>query len=562
MGVNTAERLARAERALERAQTLLDGVWRWLATHCMENGKLSAKHLDEHQLGSYEAAVSAAEVGAARFMLDYAKKVQGERAAQATIEADLALVSAAEAIGQLRARLLIRPAEYGLEAAAVVDGLGSDTQALCEQVLGGEALAALGARVLELEGGTGLSLLDEDHEMMRETFKQFANDVVMPRAEEIHRHDMTLPDDLLDQVKELGCFGISIPERYGGFQPDDSEDTLSMCVVTEELSRGSLGAAGSLITRPEILARALMAGGTDQQKDHWLPKLAAGEPLCAVGVTEPDYGSDVAAMKFKATRAQGGGWLLNGTKSWLTFAGKAGLLLVLARTDADSSKGHRGLSIFMVEKPAFDGHDFEHVQEGGGTISGRAIATIGYRGMHSYECFFDNYLVPDEALLGGEAGLGKGFYFIMAGFAGGRIQTAARAVGVMQAAFERGVTYSGERKVFGRPIADYQLTQVKLARMAAALASVRRFTYGVARLMDAGEGSVEASMVKLHAGRAAEWLTREAMQIHGGMGYAEETPVSRYFVDARVLSIFEGAEETLALKVVARSLIDRAAKSA
>ncbi|MBW2735474.1 MAG: acyl-CoA dehydrogenase family protein [Deltaproteobacteria bacterium] len=552
----------RAETALTGAQALLDGIWGWLATRCWDKGRLSAGRLDEHQLVSYEGALSAAEVAAARFMIDYAREVQREQPARSTVETDLALVSTAEAITHLQARLLARPADYGLDAATVLGALGSDAQAFCHEVLAAQALARVGANVAALEGRTGLSLLDEDHAMMRDTFRQFANDVVMPRAEDIHRQDLTLPDDLIDQLKELGCFGISIPERYGGFQPDEAEDTLSMCVVTEELSRGSLGAAGSLITRPEILARALMAGGTDEQKNHWLPKLAAGDPLCAVGVTEPDYGSDVAAMRFKATRAPSGGWLLNGTKSWLTFAGKAGVLLILARTDADSSKGHRGLSVFLVEKPAFDGHDFEHVQEQGGTISGRSIATIGYRGMHSYECFFDNYVVPDEALLGGDAGLGRGFYTIMAGFAGGRIQTAARAVGVMQAAFERAVIYAGERKVFGLPIAETQLTQIKLATMAAALASVRRFTYGVARLMDVGEGSVEASMVKLHAGRAAEYLTREAMQIHGGMGYAEETSVSRYFVDARVLSIFEGAEEILALKVIARSLVERAGKAA
>jgi len=207
--------------------------------------------------------------------------------------------------------------------------------------------------------------------------------------------------------------------------------------------------------------------------------------------------------------------------------------------------------MFLVEKPSSNGHEFQHKQEGGGVITGKAISTIGYRGMHSYDVFFDNYFVPEENLLGGPDGEGKGFYFTMAGFAGGRIQTAARAVGLMQAAFERAVSYADERQVFGNSINKYQLTQVKLARLAAYLLASRQFTYSVGRLMDEGKGE------KFFTCKTAEWVTREAQQIHGGMGYAEEMPVSRYFLDARVLSIFEGVEEILALKVIARALIDR-----
>ena len=330
-----------------------------------------------------------------------------------------------------------------------------------------------------------------------------------------------------------------------------------MIVVTEELSRGSIGAAGSLITRPEILARALLKGGTEEQKQYWLPQLAVGDPLCAVAVTEPNYGSDVAGVRLKATATEGG-WLLNGAKTWCTFGGKAGLLLVLARTNPDMTLGHRGLSMFLVEKPSSDDHHFEVSPETGGKLTGRAIATIGYRGMHSFELFFDDLYVPEQNMLGGAGGEGKGFYYAMAGFSGGRIQTAARAVGVMRAAFEKSISYSKDRVVFGKSIAQYQLTQVKLARMASLVLACRQITYEVAHLMDSGAGDMEASAAKLFAGRAAEWLTREALQIHGGMGYAEETPVSRYFADARVLSIFEGAEETLALKVIGRSLVENA----
>ena len=345
--------------------------------------------------------------------------------------------------------------------------------------------------------------------------------------------------------------------QYGGLQPDDSEDNLGMIVVTEELTRGSLGAAGSLITRPEIMARALLAGGTAEQKEYWLPRLAEANPLNAIAVTEPNYGSDVAAMKFKATRTEGG-WILSGEKTWCTFAGRAGVLLTLARTNPDPSAGHKGLSMFLVEKPSFPGHEFSYQQPEGGTLTGKAIPTIGYRGMHSFTVFFDNFFVPDSHVLGGEEGINKGFYFTMAGFSGGRIQTAARATGLMQAAFERALSYAQERVVFGKPIADYQLTLTKIARMAMTLMVARQFTYHVARLMDQGKGQMEASLVKLYACKASEWFCREAMQIHGGMGYAEESAVSRYYIDARVLSIFEGAEETLALKVIAKSLVDKA----
>jgi (2S)-methylsuccinyl-CoA dehydrogenase len=379
----------------------------------------------------------------------------------------------------------------------------------------------------------------------------------MPLAEQIHRFDEDIPDSILQGAAELGCFGTCIPERFGGLQPDDHSDSLSMIVVTEELSRGSLGAAGSLITRPEIAARALLSGGSEQQQQKWLPLLAAGKTLCAISITEPNTGSDVAAVSLKATKTING-WLLNGSKTWCTFAGKSELLVVLARSSKDTSLGYKGLSLFLVEKPSFIGHNFKHAQEDGGSVTGKAIATIGYRGMHSYDLFFEDFFVPSENLVGEEAGEGRGFYFTMAGFAGGRIQTAARATGVMQAAFESALSYAKSRKVFGSAIADFQLTQVKLARLLATLTAARQFSYAVAELMDDGAGQMEASLVKLFSCRAAEMLSREALQIHGGMGYAEESAVSRLFVDARVLSIFEGAEEVLAIKVVARELIEEA----
>jgi len=294
-------------------------------------------------------------------------------------------------------------------------------------------------------------------------------------------------------------------------------------------------------------------GGTEEQRKTWLPRLASGETLVAVAVTEPDHGSDVANLTVSATESDGG-WLINGVKTWCTFAGRANVLMLLARTNPDRSETHRGLSLFIVQKPVGEGEGFEFTDEHGGKMEGRPIDTIGYRGMHSYEIALDGWWVPEDHLVGGREGLGRGFYLTMEGFENGRLQTAARAVGVMQAALDAAVAYAGERKVFGRAVADYQLTQVKLARMASATQVARQSAYRVAKLMAKGEGTLEVAMLKAYVCRAAEWVTREAMQIHGGMGYAEEFPVSRYFVDARVLSIFEGADETLALKLIARKL--------
>ena len=535
---------------------LLDTAAASLRAACAEGDKVSAARLDARQLVSYELAVSWSEATAAGFLLDHAKRLLQD--APDPFVTQLAALFCAETVTGIAARLRARPSDYGLEADAIDAATGSaDALAFIDAQLGAANIENLGEQVLARGADLGSDLLDEDHGMMRDTFRRFADDVVVPLAEKVHREDLDIPDEILEPLKEMGLFGLSIPESYGGLQANDEEDTLGMIVVTEELSRGSLGAAGSLITRPEILARALLKGGTEDQKKYWLPRLATGEPLCAVAVTEPGYGSDVAGVRLKATPVEGG-WVLDGAKTWCTFGGRAGVLMVLARTDTDMSLAHRGLSMFLVEKPDSAGHSFEVNQDDGGKLSGRAIATLGYRGMHSFELFFDGFFVPQENMLGGADGEGKGFYYAMAGFAGGRIQTAARAVGVMRAAFERAATYAGERVVFGRPIGEYQLTRVKLARMGALILACRQLTYSVARMMDEGAGDMEASAAKLFAGRAAEWLTREALQIHGGMGYAEETPVSRYCADARVLSIFEGAEETLALKVIARALLENA----
>jgi (2S)-methylsuccinyl-CoA dehydrogenase len=387
-----------------------------------------------------------------------------------------------------------------------------------------------------------------EHRLLRATLRDFAARRITPRAQQIHRRDEDVPDDIIAGVAELGLFGLSIPETYGG-SLTGSPDHLAMLIGTEEMAAGSLAAGGSLMTRPEILVRALLSGGSEEQKQRWLPGIASGEKLVAVAVTEPDYGSDVAAIQCRATRLADGGWTVNGAKLWCTFAGRAHLVMLLCRTGSEPD--HRGLSVFVLEKPSHLGHDFEHRQDGGGVLRGRAIPTLGYRGLHTFELVFDDYRLPEAALVGEE---GKGFYLQMEGFATGRLQTAARAVGVMHAAVRDTLAYTAQRKVFGKPVAEHELARQLIGRMGVRLHASRRLSYAAAELSDAGEGQVEASLAKLYASRMAEYVTRDAMQLFGGMGYGEETDVSRYFADARVLAIFEGSEEVLALRVIGKAL--------
>lgn len=549
------DQLGQAETCIGLIRTEVDAAFVHLNRTCTQEGRLSPSLLDRNQKLSYELAFCVAELEASKVMLSYAQAT----GAQDDLCGPVALAFCAENLRTVWQRLLNHALEAGLNTSHLLDLMNAEPLDKFLVAHGGVAnYEAIGAAMLERGNQRLPSGLAQEKDLVQSSFARFAEDVVMPQAEHIHRFDTDIPDALIDAAAGMGCFGSCIPERFGGLMPDDHNDSLSMLVVTEELSRGSLGAAGSLITRPEIAARAILHGGTQAQKEAYLPKFAAGEKLVAISITEPDYGSDVAGLTLKATPTEGG-WLLNGAKTWCTFAGKADVLVVIARTHPDKNSkehgGHRGLSMFLVDKPRFEGHEFRHTEAQGGTVTGRAIPTIGYRGMHSFDLSFEDYFVAEDAMVGGKEGAGQGFYLTMAGLSGGRIQTAARASGVMQAAVERALSYAQDRKVFGAPVGDYQLTQVKLGRMLAALTASRQFSYAVARMMDDGGGKMEASLVKLYSCRAAEWVTREAMQIHGGMGYAEESDVSRYFVDARVLSIFEGAEETLALKVIARDLV-------
>lgn len=542
-------------RLLVQLRSAVEQAASELAQRCMKNGKLDAARLDDEQVPSFELAWANAELLAAERALAALDAASGE------LDRRLILIFAVEAVSLVRDRLEALVAELELSDAAIVAVTGDKAfRGLQRAVLGGAALHETARLLAQDPSALAQVPVSEELSLIRDQFVRFGADAVAPLAEKIHRHDLIVPEALLQPLREMGVFGLSIPEAYGGSAPGDVEDNLTMIVVTEALSQASLAAAGSLITRPEILSRALLTGGTEAQKQHWLPRIAAGDPLCGIAITEPDYGSDVASLNLRGSKTEGG-WLLNGAKTWCTFAGKAGVLMVVTRTNPDRSLGYKGLSLLLAEKPSYDGRDFDYQQDGGGRLLGRAIPTIGYRGMHSFDLSFENFFVPDANVIGEEKGLGQGFYYTMAGMMGGRMQTAARASGVMRAALLAGLRYAEERKVFGAPLLNYPLTGAKLAKMAARYTASRYLTYAVGTLLNEGGGRMEASLVKLFACRSAELVTREMLQIHGGMGYAEEMAVSRYFVDARVLSIFEGAEETLALKVVARSLLEAALKA-
>jgi (2S)-methylsuccinyl-CoA dehydrogenase len=539
----TTPALTTAATALALASEIVSG-----AASRLKKLSDDGRNLDDHQIFAYDLAHATAGTHTAAAALRYG--------AHGPIEARLATAFVGDVVADLVGRTAGREELWGVEP-----GWHGEIAGFLEDARDPELLSALAET-------PGPSHLEEDFELVQASFRRFASEQIAPRAEHIHRANDDIAEEIIDGLAAMGGFGLSVPEAYGGFATGGEHDYLGMVVATEELSHASLGAGGSLVTRPEILTRAIVNGGTEEQKRNLLPRIATGELMVAVAVTEPDFGSDVAGVSVTATPAHGGGWLVNGVKTWCTFAARADVLMLLARTDRDRSKGHRGLSLFVVEKPRTDATGFSLSQppdDSGrppglpcGRLEGRPIDTIGYRGMHSYELAFENWWVPGESLIGGADGEGRGFYLQMQGFENGRLQTAARAIGLMQAAYETALQYARQRIVFGKPIVEYQLTRVKLGRMAAMIQASRQFAYEVAAMMARGEGSTEASMVKAYVCRAAEWVSREAMQIHGGMGYAEEFPVSRLFVDARVLSIFEGADETLCLKVIARRLVEQA----
>lgn len=534
-------------RAVRVHREALRTIGESLARKAQIQGEITPGALNVVQVQAMEMARFLADNAASEALVGY-----GEKEQTGDFERQLIILQISQSIIRLAQHMQFEYAGYGFHSTAPLEELFEMANHL-RLHNHSAAWTHLGEMILGRERElSGTPALESTHVEFQHMFAAFSDEVIAPLAERTHREDRIIPDSVLKQLADLGVFGISIPEEYGGILSDH----ITMIIATEELSRGSLGAGGSVLTRPEICAKALLAGGSEEQKSYWLPKIASGEKMVCVAVTEPNTGSDVSAVAVTAEKVEGG-YRINGEKTWVTFAGRADVFCLLARTGSPES-GHKGLSLFLVEKSydpqSHNEYHFKHTQASGGIVEGRAIPTIGYRGMHSFSVSFENYFVPEQNRIGEE---GRGFYLQMQGFAGGRIQTAARAIGVMEAAFRTAVAYTKSRKLFGQYLADFTLTKHKLAQMAVRIQSNRQLAYRVAHLMDASKGGTEASLVKLLACKDAEWVTREAMQLHGGMGYSEEYPVSRYFLDARVLSIFEGSEEVLALQVITRPFLQQ-----
>jgi (2S)-methylsuccinyl-CoA dehydrogenase len=534
-------------RIIDASRTALDAALA-AGRRLTEGGK----SIDDHQVHAERLAYAATEVAAAEALAAYAAGV-----GDATTDT-MAAAFAADVADRLRGRIEGHLEDFGVSDGVLAKSLGdAEVQKAIRAGQHEARLRDVGREMVRTRAANNAPI-DEMAQMARDSARAFARKEVAPLAEKIHRHDDLVPETIISKMSELGYFGMSVPEEYGG----QGMGNLVMVVITEELSAASLAGAGSLITRPEILTKALLNGGTEAQKKQWLPSIAAGELMCGISVTEPDTGSDVAAVRCRAERGEQGGkagWFISGAKAWCTFAGRANVLALLARTNPDPKAGAKGLSLFIVPKDSFPGHEFEMKQPGGGVLHGKADPTPGYRGMHSFTLAFERYFVPAENLVGEAQGEGRGFYLQMQGFAAGRLQTGGRATGLAQAALETTAGYAGERKQFGRPIGDYQLTQFKLGRMATQVAAARQISYAAARAMDEDEGgpsaTLQAAMAKLLSSDIAVAVTQEGQLIHGGWGYAEEFAISRHVVDALVLPIFEGVKPILELKVIARALL-------
>lgn len=442
---------------------------------------------------------------------------------------------------------VIRPHELGIVAEAdalfatpVVQQLIIDGKTPAVMAAAAECLPdALSRNTVEETG------LDETMSMVREQFSKYASDKIKPHAHEWHLKNEYIPMEVVNEMAELGVFGLTIPEEFGGF----GMGKIAMCVVSEELSRGYIG-TGSLGTRSEIAAELILIGGTDDQKTHWLPQIASGEILPTAVFTEPNTGSDLGSLRTRAVKSDDGShYSVTGNKTWITHPVRADLMTLLARTDP-ATNNFSGLSMLLAEKPRGT-DDAPFPAEG---MTGGEIEVLGYRGMKEYEIGFDDFKVKSENLLGGVEG--QGFKHLMATFESARIQTAARAIGVAQNAFETGLQYALDRNQFGKQIFDFPRVSNKLVMMAAELVGVRQLTYFSARQKDGGKRcDLEAGMAKLLAARIAWAAADNALQIHGGNGFALEYPISRILQDARILNIFEGAGEVQAM-VIARRLIE------
>jgi (2S)-methylsuccinyl-CoA dehydrogenase len=540
---------ATLHQAVQAAEALLADAQRAVAQRVMNDGRAIARTFDREQRATHGLAWLATYVEALRQLAAYAERLAAD-GNFGEVEQLLVHIGAGEYLAQILGGIpmsqneIVRLADLGLAPSAVAARV---TPAV-ERLIAAGNTAPRRARLAELmrqrpEATVGTCGLDETLDSIREEMRKFADGQVVPHAQQWHLRNHYIPLDVIAQMSELGVFSLTIPEDYGGMGLGKE----SMCVVSEELARGYIG-VGSLGTRSEIAAELILGSGTEEQKRKWLPKIASGEVLPTAVFTEPNTGSDLASLKTRAVR-NGDTYKVYGNKTWITHPVRADLMTLLVRTN-QSEKGYRGLSMLLAEKPR--GTDADPFPARG--MSGTEIEVLGYRGMKEYEIAFDGFAVKAENLLGGVEGLG--FKQLMATFESARIQTAARAVGVAQAALEEALGYATTRVQFGEPIANFPRVADKLALMAAEIMMARQLTYYAARQKDSGRRcDLEAGMAKLLAARVAWAAADNAVQIHGGNGFALEFPVSRLLCDARILSIFEGAAEIQA-NVIARRLLD------
>ena len=512
-------------------------------------GQPAARLMDREQRATHGLAWLATYVEAVRQLTAYAERMQ-DSGLLTEIEELIVRIGLGEYLAQIRGGIpisqgeIVRPADLGLSAAAVAARMTSEVEALIATGNTAQNRARLVELICFSHGATvGACGLDDTLESIREEMRKFADSEVIEHAQGWHRTNSYIPIEIISQMAELGVFGLTIPEEFGGMGLGKE----SMCVVSEELSRGYIG-VGSLGTRSEIAAELILGGGTEEQKRHWLPKLASGEVLPTAVFTEPNTGSDLASLKTRAARS-GDVYKVHGNKTWITHPVRADLMTLLVRTNP-AEKGYRGLSMLLAEKPRGD----DKIPFPVAGMTGTEIEVLGYRGMKEYEIAFDGFEVKTSSLLGGVEGLG--FKQLMATFESARIQTAARAIGVAQAAMEQALTYAQNRVQFGEAIVKFPRVADKIAIMAVEIMIARQLTYYAARQKDSGRRcDLEAGMAKLLAARIAWSNADNAVQIHGGNGFAMEFPISRILCDARILSIFEGAAEIQA-QVIARRLLD------
>ena len=548
--VSASELISLLDTAAEAADGLRQQAVEAVSDKVSKGGTIDGAAFEREQRAAHGLAWVATYAAAVEQLASYAKRMEGEGRFGET-ERLLAAIGAGEYLSQLFGGVMmsqgeiVRLHELGVDENDLI-GFIAAARPLIESVT-----PETRARAIELikhaQGAAAVNYgdpgLDQTYEDIRNEMRRFSEAEVVPHAQEWHLKDEYIPLPLITKMCELGVFSLTLPEEYGGLGLGKE----AMCVVSEELSRGYIG-VGSLGTRSEIAEELILNGGTEEQKKEWLPKIASGEVLPTAVFTEPNTGSDLASLTTRAVK-DGDVYRFTGQKTWITHAARADLMTVLARTNPNE-KGYRGLSMFLAPKPR--GTDEDPFPAQG--MSGGEIEVLGYRGMKEFDISFDGFAVPAANLLGGVEG--QGFKQLMQTFEAARIQTAARAIGVAQSALDLGLRYGMERIQFGKPIVSFPRVSDKLAMMAAEILIARQLTYFAAREKDAGRRcDLEAGMAKLLAARVAWAAADNALQIHGGNGFALEYPISRVLCDARILSIFEGAAEIQA-QVIARRLLE------